>query len=76
MPRTNSYRRLYGEEVICNTMMPWEFEQLANENGWEKLDELPVYKRGADAINLHNVPTDLKQALSFMWVFMLKRTFE
>jgi ubiquinone/menaquinone biosynthesis C-methylase UbiE len=76
MPRTNSYRRLYGEEVICNTMMPWEFEQLAKENGWEKLDELPVYKRGADAINLFNVTTDLKQALSFMWVFMLKRTFE
>jgi ubiquinone/menaquinone biosynthesis C-methylase UbiE len=73
MPRSNSYRRLYGEEVICNTMMPWEFEQLASENGWEKVDELPVYKRGADQLPLHNISTELKQALTFMWVFMLRR---
>ncbi|MFD2445773.1 class I SAM-dependent methyltransferase [Bacillus sp. CGMCC 1.16607] len=73
MPRTNSFRRLYGEEVICNTMMPWEFEQLANENGWEKVDEMPVYKRGADQLPLHHLSPELKQALSFMWVFMLKR---
>jgi ubiquinone/menaquinone biosynthesis C-methylase UbiE len=76
MPRANSYRRLYGEPVICNTMMPWEFEQLAKENGWEKLDDLPVYKRGADELKLHNLSNDLKQALSFMWVFMFKRTSE
>lgn len=74
MPRQKSYRRLYGEEVICNTMMPWEFEQLAKENGWEKLNDLPVYKRGADELNLHNLSNELKQALTFMWVFMLKRT--
>jgi SAM-dependent methyltransferase len=73
MPRTNSFRRLYGESVICNTMMPWEFEQLAKENGWEKLDDLAVYKRGADKLNLQNLSTDLKQALSFMWVIMLRK---
>lgn len=72
MPRTNSYRRLYGEEVICNTMMPWEFEQLSKENGWEKLADLPVFKRGTDELNLNNLSRELKQALSFMWVFMLK----
>lgn len=73
MPRTNSYRRLYNEHVICNTMMPWEFGQLASENGWEKIAELPVFKRGVEQLKLHNLSTDLKQALSFMWVFMLKR---
>src|SRR5690625_3126737 len=31
-PRTNSYDRLHGDNTICNTMMPWEFEKLA----WEK----------------------------------------
>lgn len=76
MPRLSSYRRLYGEEVICNTMMPWEFEQLANENGWEKVDELPVYKRGADKLNLDNLTHELKQALTFMCVFLLKRKDE
>jgi ubiquinone/menaquinone biosynthesis C-methylase UbiE len=76
MPRANSYRRLYSEQVICNTMMPWEFEQLAKENGWDKLDELPVYKRGVDELKLHNLSNELKQALSFMWVFMLQRTSE
>ncbi|HYK73181.1 MAG TPA: class I SAM-dependent methyltransferase [Pseudoneobacillus sp.] len=73
MPRVNSYRRLYGEEVICNTMMPWEFEQLASENGWEKVDELHVYKRGADQLNLHNLANELKQALTFMSVFLLRK---
>jgi ubiquinone/menaquinone biosynthesis C-methylase UbiE len=73
MPRTNSYRRLYGEPVICNTIMPWEFERLANENGWEKVADLPVYKRGVDGINVESLSIELKQALTFMWVFMLKR---
>jgi ubiquinone/menaquinone biosynthesis C-methylase UbiE len=76
MPRINSYRRLYGEEVICNTMMPWEFEQLAKENGWERLADLPVYKRGADQLKVQNLSTELKQALTFMWVFMLIRKGE
>lgn len=73
MPRANSYRRLYGEQVICNTMMPWEFEQLAKENGWKKIAELAVYKRGVDQLQLQSLSLDLKQALSFMWVFMLQR---
>jgi ubiquinone/menaquinone biosynthesis C-methylase UbiE len=73
MPRNNSYRRLYEEPVICNTMMPWEFEQLAKENGWEKLADLPVYKRGVDQIEVDRLSIELKQALTFMWVFMLRR---
>ena len=44
-PRKQSFPRLYGKLVICNTMMPWEFERLALENGWEKVDELTVFKK-------------------------------
>ncbi|AGK54623.1 class I SAM-dependent methyltransferase [Bacillus sp. 1NLA3E] len=72
MPRVNSYQRLYGEQVICNTMMPWEFEKLASENGFSKVAEYGVYKRGADQLQLGSLSTDLKQALSFIWVFMFQ----
>jgi ubiquinone/menaquinone biosynthesis C-methylase UbiE len=72
MPRMNSYRRLYGEKVICNTMMPWELGKLAEENGLVKVDETGVYKRGADTLTLDKLSLDLKQALTFMWVFMFQ----
>ncbi|MEH7176597.1 class I SAM-dependent methyltransferase [Neobacillus vireti] len=72
MPRINSYRRLYGEKVICNTMMPWELGKLAEESGLIKMDEIGVYKRGADKLPLENLSLDLKQALTFMWVFMFQ----
>ncbi|MBU8878977.1 class I SAM-dependent methyltransferase [Bacillus sp. FJAT-29790] len=71
-PRENSYRRLYDEKVICNTMMPWEFERLAAENNWTKFDELGVYKRSAEQLSKGSLPVELKQSLSFMWVFMLR----
>ena len=71
-PRINSYRRLYNEKVICNTMMPWEFVQLAEENGWGKVDSLGVYKRGTDQMPIGSLSTELRQSLSFMWVSMLK----
>lgn len=72
-PRQNSYRRLYGEGVICNTMMPWEFEQLAQENGWAVIDGHGVYKEEAKTMPIDTLPKPLKQALTFMWVFMLKK---
>lgn len=71
-PRVNSYRRLYNEKIICNTMMIWEFEMLAAENGWEKIDELGVYKKASEPIPKGSLPVELKQAVSFMWVFMLE----
>lgn len=71
-PRVNSYRRLYNEKVICNTMMPWEFEALAQENGWVKIDELGVYKKASEQLPKGSLPVNLKQSLSFMWVFMLE----
>lgn len=72
-PRQNSYQRLYGEDVICNTMMPWEFEQLTKENGWEVIDGHGVYKEEAVGFPVDDLPQPLKQALTFMWVFMLKK---
>lgn len=72
MPRINSYRRLYGEKVICNTMMPWELGKLAEEHGLIKVDEMGVYKRGADRLHLEKLSLDLKQALTFMWIFMFQ----
>ncbi|MED3823215.1 methyltransferase domain-containing protein [Priestia flexa] len=72
-PRTNSYRRLYGENVICNTMMPWEFQQLAFENGWEIIDGEGVYKKGVNQETLVPLSSELKQSLSFLWLFILKK---
>ncbi|WP_416150324.1 class I SAM-dependent methyltransferase [Salipaludibacillus sp. HK11] len=72
-PRANSYNRLYGESVICNTMMPWEFEQLAEENGWEIIDGEAVYKKGVTEGMASHLAKDLKQSLTFMWLVMLKK---
>ncbi|MBA4536181.1 class I SAM-dependent methyltransferase [Bacillus aquiflavi] len=71
-PRLNSFQRLYGNKIVCNTMMPWEFEKLAEENGWEKIDEFGVYKQGVESAQVETLTNELKQALSFMWVFALK----
>ncbi|OOR21804.1 class I SAM-dependent methyltransferase [Bacillus cereus] len=71
-PRENSYPRLYGKDVVCNTMMPWEFEQLAKEQGFEVVDGTGVYKRGVNEKMLGQLPTELQQLLTFLWVFMLK----
>ncbi|MDP4083521.1 MAG: class I SAM-dependent methyltransferase [Bacillota bacterium] len=73
MPRTNSFRRLLGEKVICNTMMPWELEKLAKDNGLTKIDEMGVYKRGVEKSQIESLSMELKQALSFLWVFILKK---
>ena len=73
MPRVNSYPRLLGEKVICNTMMPWEFEKLATEHGWKKVAEKGVYKKGVEEGLLSGLTNDLKQALTFMQLFILQR---
>lgn len=71
-PRINSFRRLYGEEVLCSTIMPWELERLALENGWKKTGEFGVYKKAAGQLSLGSLPLELQQSLSFMWVFMFQ----
>lgn len=71
-PRSNSFRRLYGEKVLCNTIMPWELERLTLEIGWKKAGEFGVYKKAAEQLSLGSLPVELQQSLSFMWVFMFK----
>ncbi|WP_433742743.1 class I SAM-dependent methyltransferase [Falsibacillus pallidus] len=71
-PRINSFARLTGQQVICNTMMPWEFEKLSELAGWGKIAERHVLKRGVDTKMADRLPSELKQALSFMTLFMLK----
>lgn len=71
-PRVNSHQRLYGEKVICNTMMPWEFEKLAEENDWKKIGDFGVYKKAADQVPKGALSLELRQSLSFMWVFMIQ----
>jgi ubiquinone/menaquinone biosynthesis C-methylase UbiE len=72
-PRKNSYPRLYGEPAVCNTMMPWECAQLCEENGWQIVGGEGVYKQGVAEQAIRTLDTDLKQALTFMWLFILRK---
>ncbi|RYG74303.1 class I SAM-dependent methyltransferase [Lentibacillus lipolyticus] len=72
-PRKNSYARLQGQHAICNTMMPWEFRQLAYEYGFTYDGGFGVYKEGVAEHHHQGLPDELKQALTFMWVFMLRK---
>ncbi|MEJ8543871.1 class I SAM-dependent methyltransferase [Brevibacillus borstelensis] len=72
-PRGHSYRRLYGEATIQNTMMPWEAKQLACENGFALLEEEPVYKEGVPAELANRISAELQEALSFLTLFVLKK---
>ncbi|RWZ52319.1 class I SAM-dependent methyltransferase [Halobacillus fulvus] len=73
MPRVNSYNRLFGEKVVCNTMMPWELMKMAEESGWKMLDGHGVYKRGVTEDTVTGLDLELKQALTFMWVFLFEK---
>ena len=76
-PRINSYPRLHGQKTICNTMMPWEFGKLASESSnLSYINGFGVYKKGVKKQHYSSLPEELKQALSFMWVFMLRKVGE
>ncbi|WP_241680097.1 class I SAM-dependent methyltransferase [Metabacillus mangrovi] len=75
-PRINSYPRLYDKPAACNTMMPWEFTKLAGEAELKLLDQLPVYKEGVDGHVANELSAELKQALSFLTLFMFKNEKE
>ncbi|WP_047154425.1 class I SAM-dependent methyltransferase [Aneurinibacillus tyrosinisolvens] len=68
-PRQHSYRRLYGDEVVCNTLMPWECGRLLEENGYCIIHQEGVYKRGVTDDMTAQLSIELRQALSFLWVF-------
>jgi ubiquinone/menaquinone biosynthesis C-methylase UbiE len=71
--QAHSYKRLYGEKVIMNSMQAWEFERLALENGWELLKDQGVEKKEAKLSKLSHLPKELQQAVSFMWLFLLRK---
>ncbi|MEI3613027.1 class I SAM-dependent methyltransferase [Pseudogracilibacillus sp. SO30301A] len=72
-PRAHGYPKVYGKEVILNAMMPWDFLQLAKESGFQLLDSYGVYKKEVKDHHINGLSRQLKQALSFMWVFMLRK---
>lgn len=72
-PRENSYSRLSGQPVIMNTMMPWEFTKLAQENGFKLIDEQYIYKDSIAKAAVQSFPAELKQALTFFTLFMMER---
>jgi len=72
-PRQNSYARLYNEDVVMNTMMPWEFFQLAKENGFRLIAQHAIHKHEINEEDVAHLPDDLKQAVSFMTLFMLEK---
>lgn len=73
-PRAHGFRHVYGENVIINRMMPWEFNQLAEESGFSLVDHFGVYKKEVNETVVNHLSLKLKQALSFMWVFMLRKS--
>lgn len=72
-PRRHSYLRLYGEKVICNMVMPWEWHQLCEENGFEYVDSISVPKEGMKSEDVSHFPLELEQALSFMAVSIFRK---
>ncbi|MFJ7830209.1 class I SAM-dependent methyltransferase [Peribacillus sp. NPDC097284] len=68
-----SYQRLFGEDVIMNTMQAWEFEKLALSTGWKLVAETGVEKRGVDYSKLGHFSKELKQSVSFMWLFLFQK---
>lgn len=72
-PRQRSYPRLIGEQTIFNTIMPWEFEQLAVDNRFTIIDEYGIYKKAVTNDMVEKLPKELQQALSFMWVYILQK---
>jgi 2-polyprenyl-3-methyl-5-hydroxy-6-metoxy-1,4-benzoquinol methylase len=73
-PRAHSYRRLYEESTIQNTMMPWEAKKLASENGFVRKDEEPVYKEGITPDIAGRLSVELREAVSFLTLFALEKT--
>lgn len=75
-PRANSYPRVYGEEVILNTVMPWEWKRLLEEKGFTYIDGFTVPKKEMQKIDVSHYPWVMQQALSFMTVAIFQKEGE
>lgn len=71
-PREHGYRRLYGENVVINTMMPWECGRLLEESGYTIVHQEGVYKRGVTREMTDSLSLELCQSLSFLWMFYVR----
>lgn len=72
-PRKHHYPKVYGEASIINSMMPWEFQKLAEEKGFRYIDGFAVHKKEVKQKNYEGLSNMMQQALSFMWVFILRK---
>ena len=72
-PRRTAYRRLYGESVIHNMMMPWELKGLLRDHGFRIADMAGAYAgRYAPKRELVEQLQDnwlARAALSYLWSF-------
>ncbi|BAU29400.1 methyltransferase family protein [Aneurinibacillus soli] len=71
-PREHGYRRLYGDDVVINTMMPWECGRLLEESGYTIIHQEGVYKRGVTSDMVNTLSLELCQSLSFLWMFYIR----
>ncbi|MGM9988019.1 MAG: class I SAM-dependent methyltransferase [Bacillaceae bacterium] len=71
-PRKNSYERLYGHTAICNTMMPWELEQLMTEHHFHLLKEQGIYGKIPTEL-ISSIPKKHQQALAFSWLSLFEK---
>lgn len=78
-PRRAAYRRLYGEPVVHNSMMPWELRSLLEEHGFACKDMRGAYSRQADgpderAIALLQANWIHQASIAALWAFgMIKQ---
>ncbi|TPG86642.1 class I SAM-dependent methyltransferase [Brevibacillus laterosporus] len=72
-PRAHSYPRLYGKAAIQNTIMPWEANKLAQENGFILQKEAHVYKDDFPDELAESLSMELREAVSFVTLFALRK---
>src|SRR5699024_4751816 len=63
-PWQHSYARLDNAAVVMNIMMPWEFLQLAKENGFRLIAQHAIHQHEIYEEDVAHLPADLKQAVS------------
>ncbi|KUP07991.1 hypothetical protein Q73_07765 [Bacillus coahuilensis m2-6] len=73
-PRKNSFDRLVGKTAVCHTMMPWEFRELMQMNGFTLIDQDYVWKQDFNEKLSVSLPVDLKEALSFSTIYLFQKS--
>lgn len=73
-PREMGYRRLYGEPVIHNMMMPWELRRLCEEHGFSCESMRGAHRRAPDSV-IEALQGDwlALSSLHFLWGFAFRK---